>query len=95
MKETKKFALRLFTGAQIVVVTFLYLCSSSGMRAIEHADSQNRELAEEVKQVEAEIASLSRELDERRNNPFYKESIARKELQMAYPNEMIYVFSKG
>lgn len=95
MKETKKFALRLFVGAQIIMVTFLYLCSTGGIRAVQHADAQNNELLEEVKLLEAEIDSLSRELEERKNNPFYKESIARKELQMAYAGEIIYVFPKG
>lgn len=95
MKETKKKALRFFVGAEIVVVTFLYLCGNSGVRALQAADAQNNQLLEEVKQLEMETTSLARELAERQTNPFYKESIARKELQMAYPDETVYLLSQG
>lgn len=95
MKETKKKALRIFIAAELILVTFWYLVGTSGVRALQSAELQNNQLFEEIKQLETETASLSRELDERRNNPFYKTSIARKELQMAYPDETVYVLTKG
>ncbi len=95
MKETKRMVLRIFVGAEMVLVTFLYLCSSGGIPAVQHAVRQNTVLHEEIERVEADISSLLVELDERKNNPFYKESIARNELQMAYANETIYLIPKG
>lgn len=95
MKETKKRALRIFLGAEIVVVTFFYFCTGNGIRALQLAEVQNNLLLEEIKLLEQETGALSRERDERKNNPFYKESIARKELQMAYPEETIYLLKKG
>ena len=95
MKEVKRFALRLFLGGEIVVATFFYLCGSGGLESHRRADFQNNELCQEVKTAEVEVSSLENELHERKTNPYYKESIARKELQMAYKDEMIYLLPKG
>ncbi len=95
MKEFKKAATRIFIGSELILVAFLYLVSGGGIRALQHAGAQNSLLLDEIKHLESEIGSLTRELDERNNNPFYKESIARKELQMAYADEIIYVYPKG
>lgn len=78
-----------------MVVSFWYLCSAGGLPAVQEADRINAGLLEELKVLEAEIAGLERELDDRKHNPYYKESIARQELQMAHENEKIYVLPKG
>lgn len=91
MKELKRTALQLFLGAEIIVVTFLYLVGSGGLLALKSAHRQNSALLAEIARSEEEVKALGRELADRRTNPFYKESIARKELQMAYENEIIYL----
>jgi cell division protein FtsB len=95
VKELKRSGLRILIGAEIVIVSFLYLCSAGGLPAVQQGDKANAALLEEIKAFEAEIASLSRELDDRTHNSFYKESIARQELQMAHEHEKIYVLPKG
>lgn len=94
MKEFKRSGLRLLVGAEIMLVSFFYLCSAGGLPAVQQADTINAGLLEEVKALEAEIDSLMHEVEERTQNPFYKESIARQELQMARDNETIYVLPK-
>lgn len=91
MKELKRTVVQLFLGAEIIVVTFLYLVGSGGLLAIKSAQRQNVALRAEIARSEEEVKALGRELTDRKNNPFYKESIARKELQMAYENEIIYL----
>lgn len=95
MKDLKRSGLRLLIGAEIVVVSFWYLCSAGGLPAVQEADRINAGLLEELKVLEADNAALERELDDRTHNPFYKESIARQELQMAHDNETVYVLPKG
>ena len=95
MKELKRAAFRMIIGFELVLVTFFYLSGKGGLQALRHADSINSELLEDVKHLEVDIEELSRELDERMQNPFYKESIARKELQMAYQNETVYLLPEG
>jgi cell division protein FtsB len=94
MKEIKRLTLRLFLATELVVVTFFYLCGRGGLHALKQADSINKELLSETKKSQTEIEVLERELEEHTLNPFYKESIARRELQMAYENETIYVLPK-
>lgn len=95
MKELKRSGLRMLIGAEIVVVSFWYVCGAGGLPAVQEADRLNGILLNEVKELEAENASLTRELEDRKQNPFYKESIARQELQMAHDNEIVYVLPKG
>lgn len=94
MKETKRKALRIFLGAEVAIIAVYYLFGSFGLQALRSADRTNQHLLEEIKSMEAEVVALAKELEERKNNPFYKEIIARKELQMAYDNELIYVLPK-
>lgn len=94
MKETKRNALRIFLGAEIALVALYYLFGSFGLQALRLADRTNQTLLEELKGLETEVLALAKELEERKTNPFYKEIIARKELQMAYDNELIYVLPK-
>ncbi len=91
VKELKRMTFQFFLGAEIIVVTFFYLIGPGGLQALKSAQRQNSNLIEEIKRTEGEVNALSRELADRKNNPFYKESIARKELQMAYENEIIYL----
>ncbi len=91
MKELKRTVVQLFLGVEIIVVTFMYLVGSGGLLAIKSANRQNAALLAEIAQGQEEVKGLNRELVDRKNNPFYKESIARKELQMAYENEVIYL----
>ncbi len=95
MKEIKRASLRVVLAAEILLVTFFYLCGTGGLQALKHADVLNITLFDEIKKLESEVTGLSQELGERTSNPFYKESIARKELQMAYPDEIIYMLPKG
>lgn len=94
MKETKRKALKIFLGAEVAIIALYYLFGSFGLHALRLADRTNQNLLQEVKTIEAEVVALAKELEERKNNPFYKEVIARKELQMAYENELIYVLPK-
>lgn len=94
MKDIKRKAVRFFLGGEICFVLFYYVLSSYGLHALRVADVQNSQLIEDIKSLEKEVNTLSEELLERKDNPFYKETIARKELQMAYENEVIYLIDK-
>ncbi len=95
MKELQRTALRVIIGFEIALVVFFYLFGKGGLHALRQADALNKELLSDIKMLDEEIAQLQYELDERQQNPFYKESIARKELQMAYKNETVYLLPEG
>ena len=87
MKEVKRKAMRIFLGAEIACVGLYYILGSFGLQALRSADRYNNQLLADIKNMEAELTALTYELEERTNNPFYKETVARKELQMAQWNE--------
>jgi len=91
MNELQQTALRVIIGCELVLVAFFYLFGYGGIYALREADLFNRGLITDIKNLDLEIATLEHELDERQKNPFYKESIARKELQMAYKDETVYI----
>lgn len=95
MKEVQRSILRMVIGLELIVATFFYVCGKGGMQAIRAADAIHAELLKEIGQLETDVAALERELDERLHNPYYKESVARKELQMAYQDETVYVLPEG
>jgi cell division protein FtsB len=95
MKELKRTAFRMILCFEGVLVIFFYFCSRGGLQAVRTADEINKDLLEEIKQLEKEAASLALELEERLANPFYRESIARKELQMAYKDETVYLLPEA
>lgn len=95
MSELKQAAFRMIIGFELILVTFFYLCGKGGIQSLRHADTINNELLTGITLLEGEIADLTHELNERLENPFYKESIARKELQMAYTNETVYLLPEG
>jgi cell division protein FtsB len=95
MKELQRTIVRYIIGFEIALILFFYVFGRGGIYALRHADALNKELMKDIKQLDEEIAKLQEELDEREKNPFYKESIARKELQMGYNNETIYLLPQG
>ena len=91
MKEVSKTVFQMIIGFELVLVTFFYLFGKNGLQAMRFADKINAQLIEEIKLLELDVTGLTRELEERQANPFYKESVARKELQMAYKDETVYL----
>lgn len=94
MKEVKKLFLRIFLVVEIVGLTGWYFASNSGIRALRYAEKNNKELVDEINQLEKETTRLKEELIERQKSSFYKEKIAREDLQMARPNETIYLMAQ-
>ncbi len=95
MSALKQTALRLALGLELIFITIVYLGGSGGIVAVRYAHAINSDLTAEIAILEREINQLDKELEERRENPFYQESIARKELQMAYKNETVYLLPES
>ena len=91
MQELKQTVFKIVIGLEAMLILFFYFCGKGGLQALRAADTVNTGLLEEVKALEKENDWFSKELDERLSNPFYRESIARNELQMAFKDETLYV----
>lgn len=93
MKYMKRLFLRLFFCIEIFVFAFVYFFGTNGVQAMKRITSEDAGIIHEVQDLKKEIALLEQELMLWRMNPFYKEKVAREQLQMAKKGETIYYLS--
>lgn len=91
MKEIKKLTMRIIFVFEIAFFAFIYFRGSHGLVAIRTLQCQNNNLITDVDVLYQEIDTLEAELEEWNTNSFYKEKIAREQLQMICPNEELYI----
>ena len=90
MVFTKKHVLRTFFFIEILVFVAMYLFSSQGLRVLRSMKKENKKVADAVGVLRSEIKELEGKVAEWENNSYYKEKIAREELQMARDNDEVY-----
>ena len=95
MVAFKQTALRFILVAELIIVTFFYLGGSGGIVALRYANAVNSDLLKDIALLQDDLKQLTKELDERKINPFYQERIARKELKMAYKDETVYLLPES
>jgi cell division protein FtsB len=93
MNNIKKIILRVFFLFEIIIFTVLYLFGSHGLQALNNLEKKNTGLKKELNILEKEVETLAKQLNEWNNCLFYKEQIAREQLQMAHPHEELYLCS--
>lgn len=91
MKEFKKYFLQIFLYIEIIIFSFFYLFGSNGLKSLHDLENQNNSLTIENNLLKQEINELQSNITQWDNDPFYKEKIAREQLQMARPDEEIYL----
>lgn len=95
-KEIKKIFLRVFFGIEIVVMLFLYLFGSQGLPAFLRVRHENSMLVHEIDVLEHEIKDLETTIYAFNTHSFFKEKIAREQLQMARQDDhLFYIQTKG
>ena len=91
MMITKRFLLRFFFGCEVIFFILLHLFGSRGLPVFIRLKKENRQLAFEITVLESEIKELEKTIIAWKNNPFYKEKIAREVLHMAKKGEQVYI----
>ena len=86
----KRTVLRLFLVGEIMVFTWMYLFSTQGMQAVFELHRENQRIEQDIKHAQEEIAACEHELYVWQSHSFYKEKLAREQLQMARPDEKVY-----
>ena len=89
MKIEKKKTLRMFLAAEVVIFTLLYLIGPAGVYSSNILRRENDELLKEIYTIESEVNHLYTQIELVKTEPFYKEKIAREQLQMAKDGELI------
>jgi cell division protein FtsB len=90
VKDIKKLTLRIFLALEIILFSLFYIFGSQGLQALMRLRHQNIILHNELESIQQDVKNLELELVDWRKNQFYKEKIAREQLQMARPEEDIY-----
>jgi cell division protein FtsB len=90
MKTVKQTALRIFFAVEIVVFACVYVFGPQGMQVLQHMQQENIDLEKNIQVLRVEIKELEDTVIAWKIYPFYKEKIAREQLQMARKSDQVY-----
>ena len=82
--------LRIFFIVEIVIFVGIYFFSAQGLRVLQGMEKENEQVYQKITYLEKEIAVLEEEITEWERSSFYKEKIAREQLQMAKQGDEVY-----
>lgn len=89
MKHIKKIFLRTILIVEVLIFAGFYFFGSHGLKALHQHQREAVELNKELEQLKGEVQELKTAIHEWTAFPWYREKIAREELQLAYPHEEI------
>lgn len=89
-QDFKRIALRIFFTLEILVFTIVYFVGPQGIQTLWRLQGENDELANQINGLHTEIDSLQGKIVAWNTHDFYKEKVAREQLQMARKGEQIY-----
>ena len=90
MVLAKHHLLRIFFVIEVVVFVGLYLFGAHGVRMIRDLQNDNEYIEQEVAALQQEVDVLDVEINAWNEHPFYREKIAREQLQMARQGDEVY-----
>ena len=85
--------LKILLIVECVFFVIAYFTGTQGLSALRQLQKENAVIKEEITLVEKEISELQSAIDDWHHYPYYKEKIAREQLQMMRKNETIYIIS--
>jgi cell division protein FtsB len=88
--KMQAFLARIFLLAEIVVFGYVYVWGVDGLCTYHEICAENASLEREIIGLKDELRSLEEQLDAWQSDPFYKEKVAREQLQMACVGEELF-----
>jgi cell division protein FtsB len=93
MPFTKRFfSARFFFIVEMIALTLYSLFGSSGIFMIQDAQKAYKKVQKEIQETQETINRLQNQVNDWKKYPFFKEQLAREQLQMARKNEVVYYF---
>jgi len=86
----KRILVRAFFSIEVMIFCWVYMCGKNSITSLVELQKDNRMLQKQLQGQEREIVQLESEIDRWESDPFYKEKIAREQLQMARVGEQVY-----
>lgn len=82
--------IKLFLSLEIVTISFFYLFGVQGLPTLYRLKQENLTIEKEIQGLKLEVAELEKTIQEWHHYPYYKEKIAREQLQMAQQGDSVY-----
>jgi cell division protein FtsB len=92
----KKIGYKVVAGllvGELLVFVVMYVAGGQGLRAVHALQHENQELYAELVLLKKDVDALEVSLKEWHEKDFYKEKIAREQLQMARAGDTVYYIS--
>lgn len=93
MKFEKQYVGRIFLGLEIIVFAGFYVFGSNGLRAVRMLQKEIDAVDMQVLQLKQEISQTRASVALQKKHPFFQEQFARKRLEMARPDDEIFVYN--
>jgi cell division protein FtsB len=90
-RERGKAARNLLRAAAVLLVLLLAIAGAQSYRDLAVARAREEQLAARAREMEERIAALRRQIERLRNDPRALERLAREELGLTYPQDMVIV----
>lgn len=91
MRFAKKNIGRFAFGIELALFTGYYLMGANGMGTLISMNKEIGSAQREIALLKDEVHHLQNHIALQKKHPFFKEKIAREQLQMAHENEEIYI----
>ena len=89
--KLQQLILRLFLLGQSIGLVVFCCVGQKGLLAVQRLGHEHQNLKKSIEVLKIEIFDLKQNIDQWQTNDFYKEQCAREQLQMARPDEQVYV----
>lgn len=91
MKTFKQTALRVFFMIEVTAFAGVYLFGPSGLQSMMLLEKENSELDRSIERLVAEVGQCEQKIARYKADDFYKEKIAREQLQMAREGDEVFL----
>lgn len=92
MVTLKKVMMRLLLIAEMITFGYIYVCGKNGLQALYNHENMVMNIKKDIMSLDGEVALLEKEINVWQFDDFYKEKIAREQLQMARKgDELFYI----
>lgn len=95
MRTFKRTMLRVFFALEVFIFIGVYLFGPSGLQTMLRLEHENAELGREIEVLQTEVGSWEQKIVVWKADDFYKEKIAREQLQMARVGDEIFYLNKS
>lgn len=82
--------IRILLVLELIVFGAIYCCGGRGLQSIYYMQQTNHALQQEIQQLQQAIDELQQQQAHWQTDDFYKEQVAREQLQLARPHEAVY-----